>query len=260
MTGEDERRAGTAVVLEAQRRTREVTVVRLHCPDCPDYAPGQHLEVTGPGLGGLRRRLSPAVPANPEGLLEFHIRVVPGGRASRILATARHGDHWRISGPAGGPPAGFGAADIGRHHLGLLPRDMLLIAGGTGLAPLRAMILAAAEHRDPPRMHLVLGARTPGGLYDLRTMTELSRSLGFLTLDTAVEDRTEDRFTWPTAFCRHHLAPLARRGRAVDVAARTGAWRRRRVLLAGSPAMMRGTAAGLMRAGADPLAIAAIDG
>ena len=64
------------------------------------YRAGQYVSVETPQRPRLWRSLSPANAPSPDGLLEFHVRAVPGGWVSRaIVAHSRVGDTWRI-GPA----------------------------------------------------------------------------------------------------------------------------------------------------------------
>jgi CDP-4-dehydro-6-deoxyglucose reductase/ferredoxin-NAD(P)+ reductase (naphthalene dioxygenase ferredoxin-specific) len=75
-----------------------------------------------------------------DALLEFHLRRVPGGRVSGHAATqARIGDAVRVRGP-------YGAAYLRERHAG----PVLLAGGGTGLAPMLA-ILETLLARDPQR-------------------------------------------------------------------------------------------------------------
>lgn len=246
----DERRGPatwTARVLEVQRRARDVAVIRLHTPEPVPYLPGQHVAVNPRLLPGVWRRLWPSVPANPQGLLEFHVRVHPADPASRpLVATTREGDEWTISAPEGN----LGDFDPEPDE------DLLMIAGGTGVAPLRSIIYAQADLSEPPRTHLVFGAKSPGELHDLRTLAELARTLPHLTLTTAVEQRDDPPYTQATPYSEHPRAPLPWLGTAADVAVRvalrTGDPRRRRVLIGGGPEMIRGTVRALRDAGVDP--------
>ncbi|MFC3850566.1 FAD-binding oxidoreductase [Corynebacterium hansenii] len=255
----------TGRVLEVQRRTRHIAVIRVHCPDPIPFTVGQHIPIRSPLAPGIWRDYSPALPPNPEGLLEFHIRIVDGGAESRPLVVAsRPGDEWTFGTPRGrlgqvldayrarrydGPPTG-------RHHLPeAAPRDILMVAGGTGLAPLRALIMEAADLPSPPPIHLVYGARTPGELYDLRTMVGLANNLPNLTLSTAVEKRIDEPLTNPGPFSSHPAAPMPRLGVAADVAARIhrpGELAGKTVLIAGRGEMIDVTRERLVEAGADP--------
>jgi NAD(P)H-flavin reductase len=63
---------------------------------------------------------------------------------------------------------------------------VVLAAGSTGLAPLKAMIEQIAGHADPPQVHLVFGARTAAELYDLADLEKMAGQWPWLTVTTAV--------------------------------------------------------------------------
>src|SRR5699024_8823642 len=74
-----------------------------------------------------------------------------------LVRRAGIGDRWVLADPVG-------ALEVDRStpH-----RDVLMVAGGTGIAPLRCLLTDMQRHRDNPRVHLFYGARHPGDLYDL---------------------------------------------------------------------------------------------
>ena len=92
-------------------------------------------------------------PANPT--LEFHLRLIPGGRVSGYVARdAAPGDLVRVRGP-------FGGGYVRERHTG----PVLLAGGGTGLAPMLA-IADVLFARDPERaVVLYAAARDRGNLY-----------------------------------------------------------------------------------------------
>jgi NAD(P)H-flavin reductase len=67
-------------------------------------------------------------------------------------------------------------------------RDVLLVAGSTGLAPLKAILEQIAGRPVPPRVHLFFGARDRDGLYDLEHLSKLAAELPWLTVVPAVSD------------------------------------------------------------------------
>ena len=52
--------------------------------------------------------------------------------------------------------------------------DVLMVAGSTGLAPLRALIMDLTRWGVNPRVHLFFGARYPCELYDLQTLWQIA--------------------------------------------------------------------------------------
>src|SRR5690606_21951045 len=108
-------------VLEHLRPARDISVIRLKMDHALAYHPGQYVPVQVPQGRRRWRYLSPAIPADPQGYLEFHIRSVAGGMVSTaIVGEARPGDRWRVSNP-------HGAMEIDRDG-----GDVLMVAGSTG--------------------------------------------------------------------------------------------------------------------------------
>ncbi|MDX2356234.1 FAD-binding oxidoreductase [Dietzia sp. PP-33] len=228
-----------ATVVEVLRPTRDVVVVRLISDVMLDYHPGQYLSVLTPYTPGVWRRLSPSIPANPAGQIEFHVRDVPGGALSGSLVRGVGvGDRWVLARP-------LGMLDVDRTE----PfRDVLMVAGGTGIAPLRCLILDMMRHAYNPRVHLFYGARHPGDLYDLPTLVDLAATAPWLTIQPVSESDTDP---WWAGARQELPRTLHRRqtGTLVDVVTGWGSWADRQVLLSGSPEMLRATVRGMVAVG-----------
>jgi NAD(P)H-flavin reductase/hemoglobin-like flavoprotein len=214
-----------ATLVDHQRRGRDLAVVHLR-PDHPvPYLPGQYLSVEVPQRPRLWRYLSPANAPREDGVLEFHVRAVQSGWVSRaVVAEAQIGDVWRI-GPA------MGRLKVDREA----GRDVVMIAGGTGLAPMRAIIEDLAQWGDNPRVHLFYGGRVRSDLYDLQYLFMLAASNPWLTVVPVLETEAD--------------AATMEQGTLADVVTRYGAWAERDILVAGSPAMIRSTVSRMLVAG-----------
>lgn len=236
--GEGPARVG-ATVVEVLRPTRDVVVVRLISDVMVDYHPGQYLSVLTPYSPGVWRRLSPSIPSNPAGQIEFHVRDVPGGALSGSLVRGVGvGDRWVLARP-------LGLLEVDRSE----PfRDVLMIGGGTGIAPLRCLLLDMMRHGHNPRVHLFYGARFPGDLYDLPTLVDLAATAPWLTIQPVAE---EDEDPWWAGPRQELPRTLHRRqtGTLVDAVTRWGSWADRQVIVSGSPEMLRATVRGLVAAG-----------
>lgn len=238
-------------VLEHLRPTREVSIIRLKMDQPLHYLPGQYVPVQIPQWPRRWRYLSPSIPADPHGYVEFHVRSVAGGMVSNaIVGEARPGDRWRISTP-------HGAMHVDRDD-----GDVLMVAGSTGLAPLRSLIMDLARFGENPRVHLFFGARYPCELYDLRTLWEIASTNPWLSV-TPVSDHKTDP---PWAADYPDVTPprglhVRQTGTLPDVVTRYGSWSDRQILLCGKPEMVRATKKALIAKGApaerirhDPLA------
>lgn len=98
------------------------------------------------------------------GLLEFLIEVEAGGRIGRHLEGVRPGSRVAVEGPVGG--------FVLPKRLG---REVLFVAGGTGIAPIRAMIGSLLERRRRPVMTLIYSARAPEEFAFRRELARLAR-------------------------------------------------------------------------------------
>lgn len=144
-----------AEVTGHDRRAPDLAVLTLR-PERPlPYAAGQHVSVQSARWPRMWRPYSIANAPRPDGTLRLHVRARPGGWVSGALVRGTAPGDTVLLGPAEG--AMTLAADS--------RRDLLLIGGGTGLSPMKALAEAAAGSGRGIR--LVVAARTADGLYDL---------------------------------------------------------------------------------------------
>jgi NAD(P)H-flavin reductase len=227
---EDEKRSpafwtGTIVALE--RKAFDVSVLTVRTEPRVEYLPGQSVALQSARRPGLWRYYSMANAPRPDGLLDFHVRLIDGGAVSMALtAGSAVGDHLRL-----GPPVGALRLDTASH------RDVLLVAGSTGLAPLKAILEQIACLQLPPRVHLFFGAMQADGLYDLPALDKLAAQHPWLTVIPAV---SADRFY------------AGETGGLADVVMRKGAWAGHDVYVAGPSEMVQEIAARLAGAGTPP--------
>ncbi|MEV6816191.1 FAD-binding oxidoreductase [Micromonospora sp. NPDC051296] len=144
------------------------------------FRPGQAVPVGTPRLPGVWRWYSPANAPRPDGRLEFHVRAVARGVVSPLLVSeVTPGETLWL-----GPPA-----DVGLSLAASGGADLLLAAGGTGLAPLRAMVEEVAAAPGGRRVTLVVGARTLFDLYDAVALDKLQDAhRGWLTIVPTFSD------------------------------------------------------------------------
>ncbi|MEV4441103.1 globin domain-containing protein [Streptomyces sp. NPDC049577] len=186
----------------------EITV-RPHYPYA--YAAGQYVSVETPWWPRRWRYYSVANAPREDGTLTFHVRGVPGGSVSEALVhRAAVGDVIRL-----GPPMGDMVLDAAHHD------ELLLVAGGTGLAPIRALVEEVARRGEHHQVHLFLGARTGAELYGVDDMLRMAQRYHWLTIRAAVS---------------HEYVP-GLRGSLPEVLLEYGPWYQHDVYLSG-PAQM----------------------
>ncbi|MFD7668253.1 globin domain-containing protein [Streptomyces sp. NPDC059788] len=165
-----------AEVVSHELRTPDIAVVTVR-PDQPyPFLAGQYTSVETPWWPRVWRHYSFAAAPRSDGLLSFHVKAVPAGWVSNAMVhRARPGDVIRL-----GPPSGSMTVDHTTDN------GLLCLGGGTGIAPIKALIEDVAErgHRRP--MEVFYGARSDHDLYDLDTMLRLEQSLPWLSVRPVV--------------------------------------------------------------------------
>lgn len=168
-----------ATVTGIELRTPDVSVLTV-APEQPlPYRPGQYVSVQTPHWPRLWRRYSIANAPRQDGTLRLHIRAIPGGLVSPALV-----HHVRP-----GDPLVLGAAEGTMTADTDSPRDVLCLAGGTGLAPVKAIIEAITRAPAPGRHReivLYVGARRHGDLYDLAELQAMEAAYPWLQVIPAV--------------------------------------------------------------------------
>lgn len=136
--------------------THDIREFRFASEGPATFLPGQYASIAMPGLESPRSYSMSNLP-NPNGHWQFQVRRVPNGKASDLLfETMRAGDEIEIDGP-------FGFAYLRSDS----PRDIVCIAGGSGLAPIVSIVRgAAAEGMLKTRhLHVFYGGRTPRDIF-----------------------------------------------------------------------------------------------
>ncbi|MFI8459877.1 globin domain-containing protein [Kitasatospora sp. NPDC085464] len=206
-----------AVVTGHERRRPDLAVLRVRTGEPYPYRAGQYGTVEHPALAHTWRQYSMGCAPRADNELEFHVRRTgPDGVSAALVEHTAVGDRLRL-----GPPRGS-----------LLPdgdaRDLLLVAGGSGLAPLKAIVEQQAAHRPPGRrVHLFVGARDRADLYDWQALAELGLHKPWLTLTPVTAGRLADAVATAGDW-RDHLACVSGPVGMVDSV-------RRRLVAAGLP-------------------------
>jgi len=144
------------------------------------FRAGQYLDILVDG--GKRRSFSIASPPHDNGEIELHVRHVPGGGFTSVLfEKLQAGALLKIEGPLGQ----FIYRDSGA--------PALMIAGGTGFAPMKSILRHALERGSSTRpIHLYWGARHSGDLYEEQTVLEWTRQFPNLSFTAVLSEANTD--------------------------------------------------------------------
>jgi NAD(P)H-flavin reductase/hemoglobin-like flavoprotein len=208
-----------AEVVSVERRSVEVAVIEVAPREEFPYRAGQSVAVEIPQRPRVWRYFSPANAPQRSGRLQFHVQPIAGGLVSTaVVRRLSPGDTIRMGAPVG--------EQLTLSEYARIP-DLVMIAGGTGLAPLRAVLEQLDRGWEAtgsaPRVHLFHGSRMPWNLYDNEHLTRLARKPWFAFTPVVSDDPT-----YPGA-----------RGLVGTVAAKADDWSGRTAMVCGSPGMVR---------------------
>jgi NAD(P)H-flavin reductase len=176
LTSEEAARKGEAVadpmcpqpfrVESVSRETHDTFTLNLQPAgnaEMPRFAPGQFSMLYVFGVGELPISIS----GDPEQARRLAYTVRSVGPATQALVSVKPGDWVGVRGPYGKP----WPLETARG------KDVLIVAGGIGLAPLRPAILHVLRNRDDyVRLIVLYGARSPGDLLFRKELNAWGRS------------------------------------------------------------------------------------
>ena len=184
-------------VMKMERAAHDVMILHLNLPQSERLAflAGQYLEILL--KDGQRRSFSLANPPHAGEFLELHIRHVPNGQfTDHVFLRMRERDLLRFRGPLGT----FFLREESE-------RPIIFVAGGTGFAPIKAIIghaLAKDIHRP---MHLYWGVRAQRDLYRHTLAESWTRAIPTLRYTPVLSEPTpEDRWQGRTGFVHEAVA------------------------------------------------------
>ncbi len=173
-------------VQSLERLAPDVMRIRLRLPASErlQFLPGQYIDILL--RDGTRRSLSLANPPHDDGLLELHLRNYGGPFSTHVFTQMKEKDILRFEGPLG---TFFLREDS--------DKPVVLVAGGTGFAPVKAIIEHALHHDIRRPLTLYRGARRPADLYlnELPEAWQRERGVAYIPVlsETVAEDRWEGR-------------------------------------------------------------------
>ncbi len=145
------------VIIDVRKDTPDIKTFRVVSPEGKklfEHRPGQCAMVSIPGVGEAMFSITSS-PTNTE-YMEFSIKKC--GCVTTWLHQAEVGQQVTVRGPYGNP---FPVDDV------FAGKDLLFVAGGVGLAPLRSVINYCRHYRDRyGKIDIVYGSRSKDDLLD----------------------------------------------------------------------------------------------
>src|SRR3954453_1284337 len=166
---------GSITALDRLSPTTVGLTIEIDDRDALAFLPGQYVNIAVPGTEESRSCSFSSAPQDKA--LTFLMKLAPGGVMSTYLdERAQVGDEITFTGPHGS------------FFLRESDAPLLLLAGGTGLAPVLAILRTLDAGNSSRRMHLVYGVTTDDDLVEMDAIAQLAGSIDGLTWDYCVAD------------------------------------------------------------------------
>jgi 2-polyprenylphenol hydroxylase and related flavodoxin oxidoreductases len=166
------------------------------------FLPGQYVNLQVPGSEQSRAYSFSSL--QKDGEVSFLIRNVPGGLMSSFLTgLAKAGDAMTLAGP------------LGSFYLREIKRPLLLLAGGTGLAPFTAMLEQIAERGSEHPLHLIYGVTHDSDLVEMDRLEAFAARIPHFTFSACVAS-PESRYPHK-GYVTQHIEPTHLNEGEVDI-------------------------------------------
>ncbi|HLA35884.1 MAG TPA: CDP-6-deoxy-delta-3,4-glucoseen reductase [Rhodocyclaceae bacterium] len=206
-------------VQSMQRRADDVIVVSLKLPtnERLQFLAGQYIEFLL--KDGKRRAFSIANAPHDDSAIELHIRKIDGGEfTGHVFGAMKEKDILRFQGPYGS----FFWRDDSK-------KPAILLAGGTGFAPIKSLIEHAIHQGWTRPIHLYWGARRQSGLYlDALAQQWAAQHAHIRYVPALSDDEVDDIHAWSGRRGLAHKIVLEDHGNLADF----------QVYACGAPAMI----------------------
>jgi len=202
-------------VIMHERRSRDIAVMTVKPLQQLNYRAGQYVSIESPAHHPrVWRTYSVANAPRADGTLDFHVRALGVGWLSGALVRrVRAGELLRLASP-------MGSMVLDRRST----RDIVFMAGGTGLAPIRALLEELTTFNRTRWVHMFFGVRDRQDLYELPYLQALAEAYPWLSV---------------VPICSNDPDWGGEVGTISDVVSRFGPWREHDFFVSGSPAMIR---------------------
>ena len=154
-----------------------------------EFLSGQYVDFILPD--GKKRSFSLANPQHEDQILEFHIRHYDGGLFSEYAFNElKNNVLLRIEGP------------LGQFTLHNAERPIIMIAGGTGFAPIKSIVEHALKINDPRSLHIYWGARLKSDLYLHEIADQWAKKYSHITYTPVLSeiDNLEENWSGKTGY------------------------------------------------------------
>ncbi|MDP2940325.1 MAG: FAD/NAD(P)-binding protein [Candidatus Omnitrophota bacterium] len=140
-----------AVIKDIRLETNTIKTFRIRPKEAIDFKTGQFVQLSVPGFGE-----APFTPSsNPANKDEMEITIMKAGKITSILDEISSGESLGIRGPFG---KGYPIEEF-------KGKEILIVGGGVGLAPLRSLLFTLFSClNDYPKLAIRYGARTPSDI------------------------------------------------------------------------------------------------
>ena len=166
------------------------------------FLPGQYVHIDVPGTEAHRSYSFSSLPG--ESRATFLIRNIPNGVMSGYLGDrATAGDRLTLTGP------------LGSFYIREVTRPVLMLAGGTGLAPFLSMLAQLVEKGCDAPIHLIYGVNQDDHLVKVNALESFSAKLPSFTYSTVVVDEGSDHPR--KGYVTHHMDAEVMHDGDVDV-------------------------------------------
>lgn len=197
------KRTVTGRVLGQQKLTRDITRLVVGLDEPLNYRAGQFAELSLQSLPDVSRSYSFAAPPQPDGQCSFFVRKVPGGQfSSWVNDTSVIGNRVAVHGPCG------------EFWLRPAAAPLLLVAGGSGLAPILAILHEALAFKAARSVTLLFGARQQRDLYALEEINAIANQWPgqFRFVPVLSDEAEQSTWTGERGLVTHKIPALSEPG------------------------------------------------
>ncbi|MBL4799539.1 MAG: 2Fe-2S iron-sulfur cluster binding domain-containing protein [Oleispira sp.] len=159
------KRLNRGKVIRQEKLTHDISVIELELDEAPIFTAGQYAKLSLECLPNITRAYSFASKPNADNRrVSFFIRHVPNGAFSSVVQQDNLVDtNVELEGP------------FGDFYLRDSDKPMLLIAGGSGLAPILSILEQAKDKGCQCPVTVLLGARTQADVYGLKEIGQIAQ-------------------------------------------------------------------------------------